>query len=118
MAEAYLVDALRSPTGKRAGSLSQVHPMDLGAHVIKALVDRNGIPAEDYDDVVWGTIDAKIAGCERRNCIVRRSVIRAFGGLAKAARHDQKPFRMVCVTGLQPKPRGGSFWDGSTRARW
>ena len=58
MAEAYLVDALRSPTGKRAGSLSQVHPMDLGAHVIKALVDRNGIPAEDYDDVVWGTIDA------------------------------------------------------------
>ena len=57
MAEAYIVDALRSPTGKRKGSLAQVHGADLGAHVIRAIVDRNPIPAEDYDDVVFGCVD-------------------------------------------------------------
>ncbi|MEE1916330.1 acetyl-CoA C-acetyltransferase [Pseudomonas asiatica] len=58
MQQAYIVDALRSPTGKRAGSLAQVHPMDLGAHVIKALVERNSIAADEYDDVIFGAIDA------------------------------------------------------------
>ena len=55
---AYIVDALRTPTGKRAGSLAEAHPMDLGAHVLKTLVGRNTIPAEDYDDVIFGAIDA------------------------------------------------------------
>ena len=57
-ATAYIVDALRSPTGKRNGSLAQMHPMDLGAHVIRTLVARQPIPAEDYDDVIFGTLDA------------------------------------------------------------
>ncbi len=57
MAEAYIVDALRSPTGKRKGSLAHVHGADLGAHVIKAIVERNAIPAEDYDDVIFGCVD-------------------------------------------------------------
>jgi acetyl-CoA C-acetyltransferase len=57
MAEAYIVDALRSPTGKRKGSLAAVHGADLGAHVIKAIVERNPVPAEDYDDVIFGCVD-------------------------------------------------------------
>lgn len=57
MAQAYIVDALRSPTGKRKGALSQIHAIDLGAHVLKALVARNTIPAEDYDDVIFGCVD-------------------------------------------------------------
>lgn len=57
MAQAYIVDALRSPTGKRKGTLSQIHAIDLGAHVLKALVARNTIPAEDYDDVIFGCVD-------------------------------------------------------------
>ena len=57
MPEAYIVDALRSPTGKRKGALAEVHAIDLGAHVLKALVQRNGIPAEDYDDVIFGCVD-------------------------------------------------------------
>ena len=57
MAQAYIVDALRSPTGKRKGALSEIHAIDLGAHVLKALVDRNAIPAEDYDDVIFGCVD-------------------------------------------------------------
>ena len=58
MAQAYIVDALRTPTGKRRGSLSGVHPADLGAHVLKTLVERNNIPAEDYEDVIFGCVDA------------------------------------------------------------
>ncbi|TMH04825.1 MAG: acetyl-CoA C-acetyltransferase [Betaproteobacteria bacterium] len=57
MADAFIVDALRSPTGKRKGSLAALHGADLGAHVIKALVQRNAIPAEDYDDVIFGCVD-------------------------------------------------------------
>ncbi len=57
MAEAYIVDALRSPTGKRKGGLSHVHAIDLGAHALKALVERNVIPSEDYDDVIFGCVD-------------------------------------------------------------
>ncbi len=70
MAEAYIIDATRSPTGKRRGSLQDVHAADLGAHVIKALVDRNPIPDEDYDDVIFGAIDAlgPLAGDVARTC--------------------------------------------------
>jgi acetyl-CoA C-acetyltransferase len=57
MAEAYIVDALRSPTGKRNGALAAVHGADLGAHVIRAIVERNQIPAADYDDVIFGCVD-------------------------------------------------------------
>ena len=57
MTQAYIVDALRSPTGKRKGGLSHVHAIDLGAHVLKTLVERNAIPAEDYDDVIFGCVD-------------------------------------------------------------
>ena len=55
--QAYIVDALRSPTGKRKGGLSHVHAIDLGAHVLKALVERNVIPGEEYDDVIFGCVD-------------------------------------------------------------
>jgi acetyl-CoA C-acetyltransferase len=55
--QAYIVDALRSPTGKRKGKLSHVHGADLGAHVIKTLVERNAIPAAEYDDVIFGCVD-------------------------------------------------------------
>jgi acetyl-CoA C-acetyltransferase len=58
MSEAFIVDALRTPTGKRKGSLAHLHGADLGAHALKALVARNAIPAEDYDDVIFGCLDA------------------------------------------------------------
>jgi len=58
MPEAYIVDALRSPTGRRKGSLATVHGADLGAHVLRELVGRNAIPDSDYDDVIFGCVDA------------------------------------------------------------
>ena len=57
MADAYIVDAVRSPTGRRKGGLSDVHGADLGAHVLKTLVDRNAIPDHEYDDVMFGCVD-------------------------------------------------------------
>jgi acetyl-CoA C-acetyltransferase len=57
MPEAYIVDALRTPTGRRKGGLSHVHGADLGAHVLKAIVERNGIPDNEYDDVIFGCVD-------------------------------------------------------------
>ncbi|EME65492.1 acetyl-CoA acetyltransferase [Rhodococcus ruber BKS 20-38] len=58
MTEAYIVDAVRTPIGKQNGGLSGVHPADLGAHVIKAVVERTGIDPSDVDDVVFGCVDA------------------------------------------------------------
>ena len=58
MPEAYIVDAIRTPVGRRGGGLSQVHPADLGAHVMSAIVERTGIDPLAVDDVFWGCVDA------------------------------------------------------------
>jgi acetyl-CoA C-acetyltransferase len=57
MAEAYIVDAVRSPVGRRGGALAGVHPADLGAHALTALVDRTGIDPGAVEDVVFGCVD-------------------------------------------------------------
>ncbi|HEY0641935.1 MAG TPA: acetyl-CoA C-acetyltransferase [Nocardioides sp.] len=57
MPEAYIVDAVRTPVGKRGGSLAPVHSADLGAHVLTALVERTGIDPGLVDDVVMGCCD-------------------------------------------------------------
>ena len=57
MAEAYIIDTVRTPVGKRGGSLSQIHPADLGAHTLRELVARTGIDAGAVDDVVMGCLD-------------------------------------------------------------
>ena len=56
--QAYIVDAVRTPVGKRNGSLAKTHPADLGAHIISALVERTGIDPAVVDDVVFGCLDA------------------------------------------------------------
>jgi len=57
MAEAYIVDALRTPVGRKKGSLAQEHPADLGGHVLKAIVERNDIDPLAVEDVVFGCVD-------------------------------------------------------------
>jgi len=57
MAEAYIVEAVRSPVGRRGGSLTEVHPLDLASHAITALIDRSGVDPGAVEDVVWGCID-------------------------------------------------------------
>lgn len=57
MAEAYIVDAVRTPVGKRGGGLADAHPADLGAHVITELLARSGIDPLAVDDVIFGCVD-------------------------------------------------------------
>jgi acetyl-CoA C-acetyltransferase len=57
VSEAYIVDAVRTPVGKRGGGLSQVHPADLGAHVLKALVRRTDVDPAAVEDVLLGCVD-------------------------------------------------------------
>ncbi|WP_309602772.1 acetyl-CoA C-acetyltransferase [Sphingomonas sp.] len=56
MAEAYIVEALRTAGGKRGGALRDWHPVDLGAAVLNALVDRSGIDPAAIDDVIVGCV--------------------------------------------------------------
>jgi acetyl-CoA C-acetyltransferase len=57
MAEALIVDAIRTPVGRRRGGLASTHPADLGAHVIRSLVERTGVDPAAIDDVIFGCAD-------------------------------------------------------------
>ncbi|MWA02300.1 acetyl-CoA C-acetyltransferase [Actinomadura sp. LD22] len=58
MAEAYIVEAVRAPVGRKKGGLAGVHPADLGAHVLKALMDRAKVDPAAVEDVVFGNVDS------------------------------------------------------------
>src|SRR5437762_6447787 len=58
MAEAYIIDTVRTPVGRRNGGLAKVHPADLGAHTIKALLKRTDVDPLAIDDVMFGCVDA------------------------------------------------------------
>lgn len=55
---AYIVDAVRTPTGKRGGGLAHLHPADLGAAAISALMERTGIDPNAVEDVILGNVDS------------------------------------------------------------
>ena len=57
MPEAYIIDAVRTPIGRKKGSLAAMHPADLAAHPIKALMARSGVNPDLVDDVIWGCCD-------------------------------------------------------------
>jgi acetyl-CoA C-acetyltransferase len=57
MPEAFIIDAVRTPVGRRNGGLAGAHPADLGAHVLSALVTRTGIDPNAVDDVIFGCVD-------------------------------------------------------------
>src|SRR5579884_3520514 len=67
--EAVIVGALRTPIGRRAGRVSGWHPVDLLAHVLKALVDSTGIDPAQVDDVVGGCVTQ----CGEQGCNVTRN---------------------------------------------
>jgi acetyl-CoA C-acetyltransferase len=55
--EAYIVEAVRTPVTRKGTGLSGIHPADLGAHVLNALVDRSGIDPGAVEDVIFGCVD-------------------------------------------------------------
>ena len=66
MKEAYIIDGIRTPIGKFTGTLAPIRTDDLGALVIRALVEKNSnIPKDAYDDVIFGC--ANQAGEDNRN---------------------------------------------------
>ena len=70
MTEAYIVEAVRTPVGRKKGSLAAVHPADLGGIALKALMDRSGVDPAAVDDVVFGAVDTigPLAGDIARTC--------------------------------------------------
>lgn len=70
MAEAFIIDAVRTPVGRRKGGLAAVHPADMGAHVLTALMERTGVDPAAVDDVIFGCVDsiASQAGDVARTC--------------------------------------------------
>ena len=57
MPEAYIVEAVRTPVGKKNGGLATAHPADLGAHILAELMNRTGIDPAAVEDVVFGCLD-------------------------------------------------------------
>ena len=57
MNDAYIVDAVRTPTGRKGGGLAGVHPADMGAHVISSLLERNAVDPNLVEDVIFGCVD-------------------------------------------------------------
>jgi acetyl-CoA C-acetyltransferase len=70
MGQAYIVDAVRTPVGQARGGLAAVHSADLGAHVIKTLMDRTGVDPGAVEDVIFGCCDTvgSQAGDIARTC--------------------------------------------------
>jgi acetyl-CoA acyltransferase len=56
MPDAVIVGAVRTPVGRRGGGLAGIHPVDLSAHVLRALAERTGFDPADVDDVIWGCV--------------------------------------------------------------
>jgi acetyl-CoA acyltransferase len=56
MRDAVIVDAVRTPVGRRNGAYKDVHPVDLSAHILNAVVERTGIDPVIVDDVIWGVV--------------------------------------------------------------
>ncbi|ASU82271.1 acetyl-CoA acetyltransferase [Nocardiopsis gilva YIM 90087] len=56
MAEAFIVGAVRTPVGTKKGALAGVHPADMGAHVLKELVNRTGVDPAAVEDVIMGCV--------------------------------------------------------------
>src|SRR3979409_265129 len=74
MTEAVIVEAVRSPVGKRNGGLSGVHPGELSAQVLNGLAERAGIDPEIVDDVIWGCV---MQAGEQALAIARTAVLAA-----------------------------------------
>ena len=83
MSDAYIVDAVRTPTGRRGGGLADVHPADLGAAAIKALLRRTGVDPMAVEDVIFGNLDnvGPNAGDIARTCWLAAGLPEAVPGV-------------------------------------
>ena len=102
--DAVIVDAVRTPVGRKKGSLSQWHAADLSAHVLRALVDRTGIDPAVVDDVIWGCVQQ--VGQQSYN-VGRMAVLAAGWPRVRAGGHDRPAVRLVPAVGALRRRRPG-----------
>ncbi|WP_405671212.1 acetyl-CoA C-acetyltransferase [Streptomyces canus] len=83
MPEAYIIDALRTPVGRRGGGFAQTHTADLGAHVIRSLVGRGDFDPATIDDVIFGCLDqiGSQAGDIARTCALAAGLPESVPGV-------------------------------------
>ena len=94
MAEAFLVDAIRTPMGAYRGALSGVRPDDLAAHVIRAVVERTGVDPEWIVDVYMGA--ANQAGEDNRDVARMASLLAGLPASVPGATINR-----LCASGLE-----------------
>lgn len=84
MAEAYIVGALRTATGRNRGRLSDVHPVDLGATLVDGLLDQVGVDPEKLDDLIFGCVsqNSEQAGNVARNVALASRLGESVPGVA------------------------------------
>ena len=102
MPTAVIVDAIRTPLGRRNGKLKDWHPVDLAAETLKALIDRTGIDPAIVDDVVMGCVMQ--VGEQAAN--IGRNAVLAAGLAGLGARHHDRPPVRVQPAG-RPLRRAG-----------
>ena len=100
MAEALILDALRTPIGRYGGALATVRPDDLAAHVVEAAVARNGLEPAEVDDVYMGNTNA--AGEDNRN-VARMAALLA--GLPVSV--PGVTVNRLCASGLEAVNQAG-----------
>ena len=74
MRDAVIVDAVRTPIGRRGGALSEIHPAHLSAHVLTTLADRSGLDPVTVEDVMWGCVSQVL---EQAGIVSRTAVLSA-----------------------------------------
>ena len=119
MADAYIIDAVRSPMGRYGGGLSHLHPADLGANILSGLIERTGVDPAAVDDCIMGCvgqIGAQAFNVSPQRLAVSRAPRARPGGdhrPASADRHNRpciSPPRASCRV---PKTW---WWPGASRS--
>ena len=135
-ATAVIVDAVRTPLGRRNGSLKDWHPVDLAAHTLRALVERNDLDPALVDDVIMGCVMqvGDQAGNVGRNAalaagfpesVAGTSIDRQCGSSQQAAHFAAQgvmagAYDVVIAAGVESMtrvPMGSSFLPGSDAVR-
>ena len=113
MPEAYIIDAVRSPVGRRGGALAGIHPADLGAHSIRALIERTrGRPRGGRRRRVrLRRHDRPAGGRHRAHVLARRRASR------RRSRHDRRPAVRLVAAGRALRRAGRDVGDIRPRRR-
>ena len=114
MSEAFIVEAVRTPVGRRGGGLSQIHPADLGGHVIRSLMERSKVDPHAVEDV-----DLRVPRRDRPAGRRHRSHVRSRRRAARARPrgHDRPPVRVGPAVGALRGAGGHVRHDGCRHRR-